>query len=269
MNDEILLTGGAVNRVTRRGNVVYRSGGPWVPAVQNLLRDLRTAGFGLAPEPLGVAEDSREMISFLPGEVMPRENWRPAMFGDTVLEKAGAMLRDLHATTRDLSYPPETIWRSGPAAKVPGQVIRHGDLTPWNVLFEGDRISGLIDWDFAEPGEPLTDLAQMALYFVPLRGEIHARACGFESTADLPRRLHVLCAAYGSFSPSEVVAEIERLQLASMREIEERADEGRYPWTMFRENGEIERTITEVAWLRCTFRAAFPGRNADSSLAAS
>src|SRR6187551_3459372 len=110
MNDEILLTGGQVNRVTRRGNVVYRSGGPWVPAVQALLRHLRAAGFGLAPEPLGVADDGREMISFLPGEVMPRENWRPVMFGDTVLEEAGAMLRDLHAATVDVEYPPETIW---------------------------------------------------------------------------------------------------------------------------------------------------------------
>lgn len=269
MNDEILLKGGAVNRVTRRGNVVYRSGGPWVSAVQDLLRDLRAAGFSLAPEPLGVAEDGREMISFLPGEVMPRENWRPAMFGDTVLEEAGAMLRHLHAVTIDLALPPETVWRSGPAGKVPGQVVRHGDLTPWNVLFAGDRITGLIDWDFAEPGEPLTDLAQMALYFVPLRGEDHARACGFDSMADLPRRLQVLCAAYGSFTPPMVVREIERLQLASVREIEDRANEGLYPWTMFRENGEIDRTTAEVAWLRRTFAAAFPGSNADSSVAAS
>ena len=249
--------------------MVYRSGGPWVPAVQDLLRILREAGFGLAPEPLGIAADGREMISFLPGEVMLRENWRSPMFGDTVLEEAGAMLRDLHAATVDLSWPPETVWRTGPAGKVPGQVIRHGDLGPWNVLWEGDRITGLIDWDFAVPGEPLTDLAQMALYFVPLRGEANALACGFDSTADLPRRLQVLCAAYGAFTPPVVVREIERLQLASIREIEHHANEGRYPWTMFRENGEIDRTVAEVDWLRRTFPAAFPGSHAESGLAAS
>jgi hypothetical protein len=66
-----------------------------------------------------------------------------------------------------------------------------------------------------------------------------------------------------------VVREIERLQLASMREIEERADEGRYPWTMFRENGEVARTAGEVDWLRCTFPAAFPGSKTESCLAAS
>lgn len=257
MTDEILLTGGVVNRVTRRGNVVYRSGGPWVTAVQSLLGDLRGAGFTLAPDPLGVAADGREMISFLPGEVMLRP-WQLVMFGDTVLEAAGAMLRDLHAATVDLVYPDTTVWRSGPAGKQPGEVIRHGDLGPWNVLWEGDRITGLIDWDFAEPGSALTDVAQMALYFVPLRGEDHAHDCGFTSTVDLPRRLDVLCRAYGSFTPAAIVREIDRLQVASMQEIEERADEGRYPWTMFRENGEIERTAAEVNWLRQTFPVTFP-----------
>lgn len=270
MNDEISLTGGAVNQVTRKGNVVYRSGGPWVPTIHTLLRHLHEVGFDLAPQPLGETDDGREMISFLPGEPMPREDWRAEMFTDTALVEAGTMLRRLHEATVGLTFPPGTMWRSGPAGKQVGQVVRHGDLGPWNALWAGDRITGLIDWDFAQPGDPLTDLAQMALYFVPLRGEDHAAACGFTSTSDLPRRLDVICSAYGEFTPAAIVREIERLQLASIQEIEERAAEGRYPWTMFRDNGEIERTALEVAWLRHSFPAAFRGlpgaRNTGSSV---
>ena len=222
----------------------------------------------LAPEPLGTAPDGREMISFLPGRVMLRP-WTAPMFADEGLAQAGRMLKRLHDLTEDLTFPPDTVWRSRQAGKQPGQIMRHGDLGPWNSLWQGSTLTGLIDWDFAEPGERLTDLAQMALYFVPLRGDAHALECGFQSTDDLPHRLDTLCSAYGRFNSFEVVREIERLQLASMREVEERAAEGRYPWTMFRDNGEIERAAEEVAWLRAMFPGAFAVDTIDPSWAAS
>lgn len=258
MNDEEVLSGGAVNQVSRRGNVVYRSGGVWVPTIHAVLAHLREAGMSLVPEPLGVADDGREMISLLPGRSMQRESWEPVMFTHHALHQAAAIVRQLHDTTADLTFPEGTPWRSGESAKTREQIVRHGDLGPWNFLWEGSQITGLIDWDFAEPGDRLTDVAQLALYFVPLRGEAHARECGFSSVADLPARLETICATYGQFTVAEVLGEIERLQLSAMREIEERASQGRYPWTMFRDNGEIERTAEEVAWLRRTFPDIFP-----------
>ena len=212
--------------------------------------------FSYAPRPLGIDEQGREMISFLPGDSMMRP-WRAVMFTDDALIQATEMLRELHDATRELELPAETIWRSGAAAKVSGQVIRHGDLGPWNTLWQDNRLTGLIDWDFAEPGEAITDLAQLALYFVPLRGEDHWRECGFASQPDFGHRVSVICKTYRDVSTSDVVREIDRLQRASMQEIEDRANEGRYPWTMFRENGEIERTRGEVEWLRRTFPHAW------------
>jgi len=149
------------------------------------------------------------------------------------------------------------VWRSGPAAKTAGQIIRHGDLGPWNTLWQGDRLTGLIDWDFAEPGLPLTDLAQLALYWVPLRGEEHWREAGFPDRPEFAHRLSVLCDAYGSFTATEVVFAIEQLQQTSIDEIAERAALGLYPWTMFRDKGEIERTRFEIEWLRSTFPCKF------------
>ena len=174
------------------------------------------------------------------------------MFTDDALVQAVTMLRLLHDATRDLAFPPHTEWRSGRAGKQPGQVIRHGDLGPWNTLWQGDRLTGLIDWDFAEPGLALTDLAQMALYFVPLRGEAHWRTTGFSHEPDVGHRLAVLCDAYGEFTMGDVVIEIDRLQRTAMIEIIERAEAGRYPWTMFRDKGEVERTQAEIDWLRAT-----------------
>ena len=252
MNDEEVLTGGVINTVTRRGDVVYRSGGPWSVAVQDMLAHLQRRGFTYAPAPLGIDEHGREMIAFLPGAVMWRP-WRPVMFTDHALVQAATILRALHDATRDLTYPPETVWRTGTAGKQPGQVIRHGDLGPWNMLWEGDTITGLIDWDFAEPGEAITDLAQMALYCVPLRGEAHWRECGFPERPRFRHRVDVLCQAYGAFTVPEVVREIVRLQRAAMADIESRTAQGLYPWTMFRDNGEVAHTQAEIDWLQEEF----------------
>ena len=255
MNEEV-LTGGAINTVTRRGDVVFKTGGPWVPAVHTVLDHLESRGFPYSPKALGIDDKGREMISFLPGESMMRP-WKPPMFTDQGPVQAAAMLRELHDATRDLVLPPDTEWRTGKAAKTPGQVIRHGDLGPWNTLWQGDRLTGLVDWDFAEPGMALTDLAQMALYFVPLRGEDHWPETCFPQRPDFAHRVEVLCSAYGEFTPTEVVREVDRLQSTEMRRMAEFAAQGLYPWTMFRDDGEIERTGREVEWLRATFPEFF------------
>jgi hypothetical protein len=248
-HDEEPLTGGDINEVTRRGDVVYRTGGPWVPAVHSVLEHLLARGCPFVPRPLGMDARGREMISYLPGVPMTRP-WRPVMFGHEGLTQAVSLLRSLHDATSDLVFPPDTMWRTGAAGKRPGEVIRHGDLGPWNTLWHGNRLTGLIDWDFAEPGDALTDLAQMALYFVPLRGELHWQECGFPDRPDFAGRLDVLVRAYGAFTPGEVAGEVARLQLHEVERTRAFAAEGRYPWTMFRDNGEIERTLAEVAWLR-------------------
>jgi len=255
MNEEV-LTGGAINAVTRQGDVVFRTSGPWAPAVHAVLDHLKRRSFQYSPTALGVDEGGREMISYLPGESMMRP-WKPIMFTDDALVQAASVLREFHAATRDLIMPPETEWRSGRAAKIVDQVIRHGDLGPWNTLWQGDRLTGLIDWDFAEPGLPLTDLAQMALYFVPLRGEIHWMEAGFERRPDFRHRLNVLCQRYRSYSAEVVAQEIVHLQQTSIDEIADRAAQGLYPWTMFRDKGEIERTRGEVNWLKSMFSAQF------------
>lgn len=128
MNEEI-LTGGTVNKVTRMGDIVLRIGGPWSEAVHAVLDHLEAKKFPYSPRVLGMTEDGREKISFLPGESM-RRPWKPVMHGDDGLIQAARMLGQFHEATRDLILPEGTRWRSGKAAKGVDQVIRHGDLRP-------------------------------------------------------------------------------------------------------------------------------------------
>jgi hypothetical protein len=63
---------GNVSAVARVGDTVGRSTGPWTPAVHALLRHLEHAGFDGALRVLGIDERGREVLTYVPGEVLHR-----------------------------------------------------------------------------------------------------------------------------------------------------------------------------------------------------
>jgi Ser/Thr protein kinase RdoA (MazF antagonist) len=252
--DEEVLTGGFVNTVTRSGNVVFRSGGLWTESVQHVLRHLEAKGCSFAPKALGIDKRGRDMISFLPGESMWRP-WKSHQRGGDALIQIANILKQVHDATRDLVFPDATVWRTGPAGKSPEQIIRHGDLGPWNTLWDGNTLTGLIDWDFAEPGRAITDLAQLALYFVPLRGDKGWLDAGFSEAPDYVHRLNVICGAYGAFTPDDVIRELDCLQHLEMARTAEWGEQGRHPWDKWLAQGDVEEFRAENEWLHATFRS--------------
>jgi len=48
-------------------------------------------------------------------------------------------------------------------------VLCHGDAGPGNFLFEGNRVTALLDWEFSHFGDPLDDLAWIVFrsHFTP------------------------------------------------------------------------------------------------------
>ena len=74
-------------------------------------------------------------------------------------------------------------------------VLVHGDAGPGNFLFEGDRVSGLVDWELAHPGDPMEDLAWFCMRAVmePVP-EFAASLAEYETASgravDLPRLLY-------------------------------------------------------------------------------
>ncbi len=46
-----------------------------------------------------------------------------------------------------------------PGLEGTGPVLVHGDFGPQNVLIQDDRITALLDWEFAHIGQPVEDLA--------------------------------------------------------------------------------------------------------------
>lgn len=126
------------------------------------------------------------------------------------LETAAAAVADLLART-DLS-----------AVAGPPAVLRHGDCSPDTLLFEGDRLTGVVDLDRAGAGHPGWDLAAAATTtwmhdptadWHP-RGRVHEgyRAVrplppGYEAVADALGRLPLAVTVGGMASLGTLAAE--------------------------------------------------------------
>lgn len=245
---ETKLTGGSVSAPVKVGDTVRRPAGVWTPTLHALLVFLAEQGFGHAPQPLGLDEQGREVLTYLPGKSALRP-WPAVVKTDDGLRQVAAMLREYHEVVAGWRPPADAVWRVGHVPWRSGQIIRHGDLGPWNTLWQDDRLTGLIDWDFAEPGERITDVAQLAWYFVPLRGEQHWRDAGFAERPDFARRLAVLAEAYGGVSVAEVVRELDRLQHFDMDRTRTLGGAGVYPWRLFWDRGGMETLRRENEWL--------------------
>lgn len=202
---EEVLTGGNMEPVVRIGSTVRRVAGPWTDAVHELLRAYELAGVAETPRALGLDEAGREVLTFLPGEVMvdlpAQSQWSPSL-----LREAGALLRRIHDVSADLVEAP-LAWRR--PSHEPGEVICHNDFAPYNLIVRDGRLAGVIDFDMASPGPRLWDLAYLAYRIVPFAED----ATGFDPRCDGSRdeRLAALLAAYGIvYAPADVVATAAR-----------------------------------------------------------
>ena len=208
-----LLPGG-MSTVVRIGETVRRPAGPWTPAVHALLRHLRAAGFSEAPEPLGLDGDGREVLRYIPGQAFRAS---PG-FSDARLCAFARLIRRYHEAARGFAAPPGAAWQFAGE----GPLLCHNDLAPRNVVFEGDRPVGLLDWDLAAPGTAEEDLAHAAWESVPLRDDRQCEALGWRSPPDRCARLRLFLDAYGLPAPArrDFIALVLRRASATLARVE-------------------------------------------------
>jgi hypothetical protein len=185
--------GGNLSASVRIGDTVHRRAGWWTPAVHALLAHLQRIGFGASPEALGMDEQGRAVLSFIPGEVHPGwpEPLPQWMFEDEVtLIAAAKLLRRYHDSSKGFVPPPDARWRFvAPGAH---EVICHNDWSPSNALFRGRIPIVMLDWDSAGPGSRAWDAANAAYWWVPLNPRVTPP--NLEAKAS---RFALFCNAYG------------------------------------------------------------------------
>lgn len=247
MQEEVLQYG-FVSSPVKIGNTVRRQTGPWTSTVHALLAYLHECGFHRCPTVEGFDEQGREILTFIPGEAAIRP-WPRIVTQCDGMQQAGRLLREYHDAVKGFSPDQDTVWRIGKVELKPGQIVRHGDLGPWNTIWQGDHLTALIDWDFIQPGERIEDLAQMAYYFVPLRSEHGWEDAGFSERPDFAARLTSLVESYGMYSPKEVVEALLKLLEDDRQVVKQFGSEGIEPWISFLKRGDIEESEADSNWI--------------------
>lgn len=241
------LQGGVVGAV-RVGDTVRKPAGPWTPTVQALLRHLRAEGFDEAPEPLGVDDAGREMVSFIVG-VPAMRPWPASILREQGVVALAGLTRRLHEAVATFR-PSTSVWRIGSRAIRPGEIVCHGDLGPWNTVWRDERLVGLIDWDTAEPESPLIDVASLALNLVPLRDDAYAAQAGFSGPVPRSKRLQVLCSVYGDgVDPRALLEHVEALHERELERTLRWGARGLEPWATFLRRGDEPAIRGDMHWL--------------------
>jgi Ser/Thr protein kinase RdoA (MazF antagonist) len=189
---EIVLSGGTMSDVVRRGQAVHRRAGPWTPTIHRLLHHLRERGITWLPRPLGLDEQGREVLTYLPGTV-PNYPLPPWVWSEEVLVEAGRRLAQLHRASADFDVA-GAVWQI--PTHQPAEVICINDVAPYNMVFDDDqRLVGMIDLDTASPGPRVWDLAYLAYRLGPLT-QANDTGAGTPGTVVLRHRLEVVLQAY-------------------------------------------------------------------------
>lgn len=191
--------------VRREGDAVVRH-----PVVRNsgsiaLLRHFEEMGCGLTPRVLQVSE-RYERLTYIPG-VTGYPPLSEALRSEEALvsvARAARVVHDLSVSFVDReSYEWHPLETCRPVRDV--EIIGHGDLAPWNMVFDGTEVAGIIDWDAAGPMTRSWDMAYLAHQFVPFHLGDDISSWGWDSPPDRRARLALLCDAYGGLDPEEVV----------------------------------------------------------------
>lgn len=212
--------GGNLQQAVRVGETVRRRAGPWTPAVHALLRYLESAGFE-APRVLGIDEQGREILGYIPGEAFAGG---AVAVPDRILDEdhlvaAARLLRRYHDVVAGFSPPPDAAWRI--VAPTEHELICHNDWSPWNALFREERLVVMLDWDLAGPGSRLWDVACAAACWVSLSVEAK-----LFSLAERAQRLRLFCDAYGLEDRSQLLETIQLRTAHVARFIEAQARSG-------------------------------------------
>lgn len=200
--EQPLVGDGVTPGIVRIGDTVRRPVRPFTKTIQGFLAHLEQAGFHGAPRALGMDEQGREILSYVPGDV-PREPLPPETATDEVLVALAHLVRGLHEAAAGWVPPAEASWfhmpgttpaRSDGLFDVP-ELVSHGDYCPGNVVFRDGVPVAFIDFDLARPTTRMLDALNALYWWAPLLDPVD-RAPAFKDL-DIPGRVALFAASYG------------------------------------------------------------------------
>ncbi len=198
------LSGGSMNQVEKIGNTVHRQvkGGP---ILHSYLQYLEKVGMDGVPRFLGLDEQGREILTYLPGKTQGNgiPVFDPLLGAEKTIIGVARFMRKLHDISEGflveaLAYN----WINPEYPHENCETICHNDAAVWNFVFTNKRITGLIDFDDACAGTRIWDLAQSVygtVHLLPwVSGENYETS---KHAAERKHRVKLYFDAYGMDCP--------------------------------------------------------------------
>jgi hypothetical protein len=249
MPDHEVLQDDPHRRVIRIADTVRRPLHPWSPTVHELLRHLESVGFPYAPRLLGIDTEGREVLTYLDGE-SGGAAWSKVV-GDAGLVAMARLLRDYHDAVRGFRPTAAAGWAASDGTLHPGDLVCHGDFGPWNLVWQGTRPVGILDWDYAWPARPIHDVAYALEYVAPFRDDaVCLTALHHPVVPDRRRRLERFAEAYGLTTTDDLVEAVIAQQQDVLRRARQLAAAGLQPQAGWQQAGLLDRTAEHVRWSR-------------------
>jgi hypothetical protein len=237
------------NDVTFVDDLVLRPVRPWSRTIHALLAHLRAEGLTSVPEPVGIEGDV-EAVRVIPGD-SGGDAWQHQV-GEEGVRSAARLLREVHEASRGFAVSDRATWAIPPQ---PGSdMVCHGDPGPWNMVWDGPRAIGLIDWDLAHPAPAMSDVAYALEYFTPFRSD--ELACDdigghhFPSSPDRRARLSAFASAYGLESTAGLVDRVIDRQSLTITHVQDLAERHVQPQARWVEEGYLDDLRGRLRWSR-------------------
>lgn len=172
--EEPLPGGDVTEGLVRIGDTVRRPRSAGADLVEAVLSFLEDSGFDGAPRFLGIDDQGRQALSFVPGEVAGRP-WPDWVADDERIASVARLVRLLDDAMQPFGLPSDLAHDELPDAPGmpasiagPPRFVGHMDITPENVVFVDGRARALIDFDLARPTDRVGEVCNLLLWWAPL-----------------------------------------------------------------------------------------------------
>jgi hypothetical protein len=180
--------------IYRECNCVFRPAEAWTEHVHSYLKYLHSEGFIKVPFPFEIDNNGIEKISYVEGNVyndlLPEE-----VKSDEALISFCKLVKRFHEIGEKYIELLTSKEQWMLPVRTPIETMCHGDLAPYNIVMEGKKAIGIIDFDSLHPGPRLWDIAYSLYRWIPLMSPDNLENFGSED--DKKRRLNLFITTYG------------------------------------------------------------------------
>jgi thiamine kinase-like enzyme len=152
----------ADKHVFREDNTVKRPIEKWSSNIHSLLKYFYDNGL---PVPKIIKVDTQyEYLEYINGDLIDPYKWN-----NELLYELAKLIKNLHNIGKTFEYNENMEWKQWYLRDLGNPILcSHGDIAPWNVITNGNKVAGLIDWEMAGPIDPMIELARICWLFPQL-----------------------------------------------------------------------------------------------------